>query len=749
MEKVMDKLIAEFTTRIAKKLNLSVGLAAKHISDCLYKVAAEFDTDFQTVWDAVFTPKFMSYCISKKCTDLEEEACYKSCHCAVFRGKCIPRRISNADEINRDPDRYIKSLSTKDLEELVEMAAFLFFNYEGGGLSDNSYDALEYHLNKRLKRKERAKEKVGAPPIDRIRTKLPYFMPSLNKVKPNTNELRNFLNTNHDNELVWSEKLDGVSGMVVYSKSKITGVYVRGDGEMGGDISYVTEFVKFPDIEGDLVVRGEFVIPKTVFQEKYSNDYVNERSFVTAKLNSGFISPSLIDIDFVAYTIITSTDTPKAQFALLESYDFKVPTHGVLNPPVLVFDLVTLYTNQRQSSQYLIDGIVLSVNEEQTIPTKLENPINSVAFKMMLEEQKRDTKVINVEWNISRHGRFVPVAIYESVYISDVRLHRASAFNAAHVRDWSMGEGTEIVVVRSGDVIPQIVDVKVDESIPPIYPTTDRGEWHWDNKDIVLDEIESNRWVQIKRNLHFFETIQVPKLREATLTKMWDADLKTIKDITNAKPSQFITIKGIGKKTSEELYQNIHSTMRKTRLDRFIPASTTFTSKIGRKLIIRLLAAYPTILEDDAKTIEKTLKTKKVPGFGAKRIEGVVESMDKFKEFLFELNEEDIQYAIDFNKKRIKGLVKNPKIDGKLFVMTGFMDTEYDFEEYIYDHGGDIVGNVTSTTEAVIAKNPVDISTKMKRANELGVKVYEMQEFVEMYDVTLHIESKIEEKEEE
>lgn len=726
----MDVLIEEFVKNASYKLGISISATAKHIDDCIYKIASEFNTDYKNVREIVYTPIFMNKCIGRKCSSLEEEECYKSCYCAMYQGKCISRVIDNYEEINKDPDKYIQKLNTKELESLIELASFLFFNYEGGNLTNNSFDAMEYHLNKRLKQSVRRYQKIGAPPIERIRTKLPYYMPSLNKVKPNTIELRAFLNIS----IMCSEKLDGVSGMIVYKNGVVDGVYIRGDGEIGGDITYVKDLILFPEkVDGDLAIRGEFVIKKNIFREKYSNEYVNERSFVTAKLNSGYISPSLKDIDFVAYSIVNSTHTPQSEFLLLDSYNFKTSPHVLLTPPILIFDLIILYKKHRDSSQYLIDGLVLTINEKKEIPTTLENPKNSVAFKMELEEQRRETSVINVDWNISRHGRFVPVAIYNSVYVNNVRLHRATAFNAAHVRDWSLGKGTSITVVRSGDIIPQIVDVRIDESITPIFPDISRGEWHWNNKDIVLDDIENNKWVQIQRNLHFFETIEVPRLREATLTKLWEAGYTTIKSITNITPKDLIKIRGIGKKNSEQLHNDIHSVMRVTRLDRFIPASTTFTSNIGRKLIIKLLMSYPTILEDDPKTMEKTIKEKKIPGFGIKRIKSTVEGMEKFKKFLLELNEEDILHAIEYNKTRITKLHTNDKINGKLFVLTGFMNTNYELEDFIYDYGGDIVGVVTSNIEAIISQNPLDINKKMEQAYEFGIKVYTVKEFYEQY----------------
>ena len=73
------------------------------------------------------------------------------------------------------------------------------------------------------------------------------------------------------------------------------------------------------------------------------------------------------------------------------------------------------------------------------------------------------------------------MAVYKPVYIDHVRITRATAHNAAHVRDWNMGVGTIIKITRSGDVIPQIKDVIIDKDIEIIYPS-DEYEWYWENR---------------------------------------------------------------------------------------------------------------------------------------------------------------------------------------------------------------------------------------------------------------------------
>ena len=750
MEVLADKLV----TFVAKKKGITKPEAVKHIDECLMLVSAEENTSYNLLYDAFYTFAGLSLCLAKSCSKAELKECEEMCHCVTFKGKCMPRYIPEAIEINEDPDKWIKGVGTLELKDLVEYASYLYYNFDGGGLTDNAFDALEYHLNKRLKIKGRKWEKIGAEPIDKLKTKLPYPMASLDKIKPGMTSLIPYLAKAKDHGMVWSGKLDGVSGMIVFKGGKIENIYTRGDGEIGGDVTYLKDYITFPESTYNyFVVRGEFVLSKKVWAEKYKGSYANARSFVSAKINSGYISPALPDIEFIAYQIVDWTEKghppPSQSFKILQQQGFKTPDYGVFEKgqELLVFDVITKYKEQREKSSYDIDGLVLATDIPQPLK-QLTNPEYSKAFKMTLEEQLRKTRVTNVDWNITRHGRYFPVAIYESVYIDGVRLHRASAHNAAHVADWHMGKGTNIVITRSGDVIPAIKDVTVDEKINAILPD-DTYKWYWSDsgKDILLNDVEGNPEVQVKRITHFFTTIQTPQLGEGRVRKLYDAGMTTLKDITSAKKSDLLKIKGFGPKLSTTIYDNIHNTMRQTRMDRYFEAITTYKSSIGRKTLKTVIRYYPGVLTATGDEIIDHLSQKenKIPGIGPAKTKGLAEGIPKFRDILMDLNKEDIEFALKHQEQRLEQLSKqgyNKKIKGKTFVMTGFLShPDYDLEDYIWDHWGELAATVTSKTTAVISANVANITGKMLTANELRIPVYTIEEFTAAFDIPLKLSS--------
>ena len=758
-----EPLEEKYLEYVAKERGIDKAEAARYIDRYIKFAAAKLNVEYSEIYKLLYTEEALENCLSlnKSCSALELEECKKSCHCFYLeKYGCLPRKIPDADLINEDPDKYIKSNLGKeaDLERMVEIAAYLYYNYDGGGLTDNAFDALEHHLNRKKRLKGRLYEKIGAPPVEKIRTDLPYPLPSLNKVKPGEKGLIRFLEQFQTEtflpkpDLMWSLKLDGVSGMIVYEAGKLSKIYTRGDGSVGGDVTYLKDYITLPQTLvsiKDVVIRGEFILSKSNWK-KYNESYANPRSFVAGKINAGYISPGLIDIDFVVYQIMAFENEPvlpepSQALKILDAEGFNIVEHGLIKKPVM-FDIIQLYRTQRNISEYNIDGLVLTSDVRKPAIKPLSegesavNPMDTVAFKMTLEEQIRNTKVINVEWNITRHGRYFPKVIFNAVYIEGVRITRSTGHNASHIRNWNMGKGTEITVYRSGDVIPQIKDVTVNEDIEPIYPS-DEFSWHWFRKDILLDEIDANPYVQMRRMLYFFETMEVRGLGEKTVEKFWKAGFITAEDVVKASVEDMTTIRGVGKKKAQSFYDGIRKALTTVPPDRFSVASSTFESGIGMVTLKRLFKAIPGVIDMTEKEILNAFKKVKIPGVGKKRSESIARGIPKFREYVYSFAEEEIRASIQNYLDRlnvIKTEGGNPKIAGKIFVLTQFgMKEDYGLKDYIYDHDGNISNKVVNNAEAIIAGNLYSVTKKMETAYEKGIPILSLQEFVRQYNVPL------------
>ena len=136
-------------------------------------------------------------------------------------------------------------------------------------LSDNEYDILCNYTLDKYPQNTAAQEGHQKTKIhEKNKVKLPYEMWSMDKIKPDTDALEKWKKT-YTGPYVLSCKLDGVSGL--YStEGPHPKLYTRGNGYTGQDISHIIPYLHLPPTK-NITLRGEFMIKKTVFKEKYSN----------------------------------------------------------------------------------------------------------------------------------------------------------------------------------------------------------------------------------------------------------------------------------------------------------------------------------------------------------------------------------------------------------------------------------------------------------------------------------------------
>ena len=113
---------------------------------------------------------------------------------------------------------------------------------------------------------------------------------------------------------------------------------------------------------------------------------------------------------------------------------------------------------RRTKGNYVIDGVIVTDNGIHD-RNEDSNPEYAFAFKDILEDQKAESKIIEIEWKVSKNGYLNPTVIIEPVSIGGVEIKRVTAHNAKYVVDNKLGKGALIEIIRSGDVIPYIQKV--------------------------------------------------------------------------------------------------------------------------------------------------------------------------------------------------------------------------------------------------------------------------------------------------
>ena len=612
-------------------------------------------------------------------------------------------------ELLENPKEYASKISIKSLVDILEYLSDLYHNTSDSSkiIDDQIYDLLENILRKRSPNNKFLK-KIGSAVNEKVKVKLPVRMPSLDKNK-DLKSVSRFINKYKEN-FVLSDKLDGVSAMY-YNKK----LFKRGDGDFGTDISIFIKYLNI-NIPDGIYVRGEIIIPKK-FHNKFTD--TDPRNVVSGYLNTNYVDNSLTKyIEFVAYEVIDPKLSPEEQFNILKKnkikhVDFKITKNLSLE------DLQKYFILRKDKSDYKIDGIVVYHNSPYSIPKESKtNPKYAFAFKMDLDEQRANTTVIEVEYNASKDGKLIPRVIFEPVKIGGVTIKQATGHNAKFIKDKKIGPGSVIEIIRSGDVIPKIINV--------IKPNKDgympKGKYHWNSTGIhlILDDLDNNEKVLSNNILNFITKMKIDFINIGLVNKFISHGLNSIKKIIEASKDDFLEIEGIKEKMADKIFLSIQEKIKNCNLEQVMHASNLFGSGLGQKKLKLIVDKYPNILTLEGDILSKI---KEIDGFAEKTSKNFVNQLPKFKEFLKQ------HPKIKLCSKKKKTLTKKgDKYKDLIFVFSGFRDS--DLKAEIESQGGMVNENIIkSENTRVIVKDKNKLSGKVKKALESGIPIIELKDF--------------------
>ena len=634
--------------------------------------------------------------------------------------------------------KYLEKCNESELENLLKQANDNYYNENDVILNDEMYDILKEYIE-RLNPKNEVLKEVGAT-IEKNKAVLPYYMGSMDKIKPNTKELDNWKVKYKGPQYVLSAKLDGVSGLYVNDKEGNEKLYTRGNGEVGQDISdfipYLNSRRKIPkfDEKEEIVVRGEFIISKKEFDTKYSKESSNSRNLVSGIINSKHVSLEKIDsIRFVAYELIRPIMSPIDQFVYLKYKGFECVKYDLINKTNLTNDnLSNNLQLWRDNYEYEIDGIIITDNN--LYERKKENPKHSFAFKMILTDQMVEAKVLDVLWNPSKDGYLKPRVRIEPVNIGGSLIEYATGFNGLFIRENKIGCGSIVKLVRSGDVIPHILDV-VKKSKEGLMPECDY-EWNESGVDIVLlkENMKDNEVVQEKKLLVFFEKLGVVGLGLGNIKRIMKAGYKTIEEILNMSKDNYLEVEGFKEKMATKIYNSLKESIDKVNELDLLVALGVFGRGIGKKKLEGIINKYPDYFSEllDKEEINKEEEYNKiieVEGFAKKTTYNFVNSIDDALRIIKSLK---LEYKFMKKEVDISELYndKNDKLLDKKVVFSGFRSKE--LEELVSKAGGEVVNSITKKTNYLIVKSKdynENKSSKILKAEKLGIEIVNELEF--------------------
>ena len=622
-------------------------------------------------------------------------------------------------------ETFLYSLTEKDIEKMIQEADEYYYAKNKPLMTDEEYDILREWSQEEFPDNEIIKQGHEGVTItaSKKKVKLPYFLGSMDKIKPDTNVLNNWIKK-YPGNYVLSAKLDGMSCLICYKNNDMK-IYTRGKGNEGFDISHLAPYIKIPKLQTETAVRGELIISKENFK-KYKKDYANERSFAAGMVNGKNLDTSkLNDLDFVAYEVIAPNLIPSKQYTFLKSKKFLT----VINKKVKTIDqdiLSKYLVKWRDEYDYIIDGVICIQNKQYERKTK-GNPDHAFAFKKVMGDQIGESIVTDVIWSKTQYGYVKPKIKIRPVKIGGVKITYATAHNAKFIVEKSIGIGSVIQIVRSGDVIPKVLKV-VKPAKQPKMPDEEMGVmWNKTGVDLILKDIKNDETVRNKTILSFFQTINVDGLKKGNMTKIISAGFDSIHKIINMSVDDFMTIDGFKEKLSQKIFNSIQDRIQHVSLPLLMDASNMFGHGMGESRIKLILDEYPDILMVKASSPRKREMIAEIDGFAEKTAKKFVKNISAFKKFI---RENGLEYKLEYVKEQ-QSYDKSHPLYEKNILMTGFRDE--DFKMNIRNIGGNICSSISSNTDILVVKSMDSTTSKMNKAQELGIEIMTRNDFITTY----------------
>ena len=378
-------------------------------------------------------------------------------------------------------------------------------------ISDAEYDVL-WRRNKAIEerfpnfvRVDSSSSRVGSP-LEATFAKVTHARPMLSlgnafddeDVRDFVARVRRFLSLVADAtvELVAEPKIDGLSVSLRYEDGRFVGGATRGDGTTGENVTAnLKTIASLPKrVEGAmprvLDVRGEVYMSKEKFAAlNRRQEAAGGRTFATRRNAAAGslrqLDPSITaarPLAFFAYAWGEASEPPaKTHWEFLQ----RLRRWGFQTNPLarLLTDVEALLayhaemTEGRHALDYDVDGMVYKVNRidwQERLGQVSRAPRWAIAHKFAAEQA--ETVVERITIQVGRTGTLTPVAELRPVTVGGVVVSRASLHNEDEIARKDVREGDTVVVQRAGDVIPQVVSVRVDKrrraSRPFVFPDT-------------------------------------------------------------------------------------------------------------------------------------------------------------------------------------------------------------------------------------------------------------------------------------
>jgi DNA ligase (NAD+) len=650
----------------------------------------------------------------------------------------------------------------------------LYYREDAPEVSDAEYDrlrrrnqAIEARFPERV-RADSPSHRIGAPPVADF-GKVTHRVPMLSldnamngaEVIEFLRRVRRFLNLPESDPIaaVAEPKIDGLSSSLRYEEGLLVRGATRGDGTVGEDVTPnlrtirdIPQRLATADAPPLLEVRGEVYMERADFQVlNAEREAAGEPLFANPR-NSAAGSLRQLDSTITARRRLRffAWGWGEAEPAIegtysgflegLKAYGFRVnPLVEQIQDEAALLDYHARLAERRFKLPYDIDGVVIKVDRidyQRRLGVAGRAPRWAIAHKFAAEQAETVVRKIGVQ--VGRTGALTPVAELEPVTVGGVVVARATLHNQDYIEAKDIRVGDTVVVQRAGDVIPQVVEVRLDRRPEGTEPYRFPDHCPVCGSLAVRPPGEAVRRctgglicaAQITERLRHFvgrdafdvEGLgrkQVPQLLEAGLIRR-PGDLFRLAE-TSALLARLAELPGWGEKKVDNLRRAI-AARRKIPLERFINAlGIRFVGEANARLLARhygSLRVWREAMQAAAAGDQAALaELDNIDGIGPAVAEAIAEF---FREGHNLEALDDLCAQIEVGPTAAATTGTSP-LAGKTLVFTGTLQTMSRAEAKATAEalGAKVAGSVSGKTDFVVVG--ADAGSKARKAAELGV----------------------------
>ena len=625
-----------------------------------------------------------------------------------------------------------------ELEGLIRRYQASYYNGEAE-ISDAEFDALWDEL-KRLAPESPVLAAVGADAADGF-PKARHLIPMGSQEKAaNPEEFRAWAAKTGAASYVVQYKLDGASLELQYDGGCLSKALTRGDGDTGDDISAnarrmagVVEVLDIPFTGG---VRGEVVMPRAVWREKYA-DKANCRNaangLMRRKDGAGCEDLRLVCYDAAAAGNDGYFADETQKIAWLAERGFEVTPAEVFTDPEAVVTYRERVAAARDSLPYDIDGLVVKDVDTDMADLRRARPERQIAFKFELETAV--TVLREVVWSESG-ATYTPIGITDPVRLAGTTVKRANLNNPGMIRALGLKLGSSVVVVKRGEIIPKIEGLAA-EPVPP----TDRGAYteisipdRCGTCGTALVDAETRLYCPnpgCPKRLHhriekWISVLDIREFGDKLLQRLYEGGrLTRVADLYGLTLQDFLELERMGELSAAKVLRNLRRE-RTLSLAAFVAGFDL--EGVGETIMEKVTAAgFDTLEKLRAASVEEIAS---VHGLGEITARTIVEGLAETRE--------DMDALLSAGVIRIAppAAPESLPLRGLSFCFTGELAAmkRSAAEERVKALGALAKASVVKDLSFLVTNDPASGSGKSKKARDMGIPILDEEAFLALLE---------------